>query len=281
MKKKLQFALINAITSVRMAGIFLLIPIYLSYGGVALGLTNIACFLTDFADGKLARKFHLSTFFGSLYDGLADKSFLIVNMAILLSLSPYAAIPIALELGIAGLQAYKYKHNYNVQSNIIGKAKMWVAGISVVLCNLLIDADKLTFLGNSIISKLAGMGNKNIILATLTPFIVADVATFISYFKEMKDEDKLRNDQQKNKIETNVEVKDEKDEKDEKEEKREEILKEREKIEKEKQEILEKKEELISIKEALFSPTFYDEHKDDREFKSNIFKKVLTLRKEK
>ena len=260
MKKKLQFALINAITSIRMIGIFLLIPIYLTYGGVALGLTNIACFLTDFADGKLARKFHLSTFFGSLYDGFADKAFLIVNMIILLGVSPYAIIPIILELGIAGLQGYKYKHNYNVQSNIIGKAKMWVAGISVVLSNLLIDAEKLTFLGNNIISKLTSISNKNIVLGTLIPFIVADVATFISYFKEMKDEDKLR---------------------EEKKQKKEELHKEREEIELEKEKIIAKKEELISIKEALFNPNFYDEHKDDRELKENILKRVLTLRKEK
>ena len=43
----------------RMVGILLLTPIYLLYGGVALGLTNMACFLTDALDGQLARRSHI------------------------------------------------------------------------------------------------------------------------------------------------------------------------------------------------------------------------------
>ena len=256
MKKKLQFILINAITSIRMLGVVLLLPIYFSYGGVALGLTNIACFLTDFADGKLARKFHLSTFFGSLYDGLADKSFLIINMIILLTISPYAIIPILLELGIAGLQTYKYKKNYNVKSNIIGKAKMWVAGICVVLSNFLVDIDKLTFLGHSMIDKLSKISDSNLVLASLAPYIIADIATFISYFKEIK----VAKNQKESKIE--------------------EILKEREEIQKEKEKIQKQKEELISMKEFLFSPEYYDEHKDDRNLQEQVLKRVLKRKKE-
>ena len=87
MKNKKNIILVNAITSLRVLGIFFLFPIYLSYGALGLALTNIFCFLTDFIDGKMARKLDASTFFGSFFDGFSDKAFVAMNFLILATIN--------------------------------------------------------------------------------------------------------------------------------------------------------------------------------------------------
>ena len=75
MKKVGAIVVVNLLTTVRIIGVICLLPIYLRYGGVAAALLSIACYFTDFIDGLIARKCHASTFFGSTYDGVADKMF--------------------------------------------------------------------------------------------------------------------------------------------------------------------------------------------------------------
>lgn len=191
MKNKKEIIITNLVTSIRMVGILLLTPIYLLYGGVALGLTNMACFLTDALDGQLARRLNASTFFGSFYDGLSDKMFLATNLAILCTITPWAILPIGLELGIMGVQYNKYKKNLKVKSNLFGKAKMWVAGVSVVLSNLLIDASKLQFLGDHLISKITQFSDANIVKGALLPVVMAETLTLASYIFESVKENSL------------------------------------------------------------------------------------------
>ena len=240
MKKKLKFLLVNGITTLRLLGVFLLVPIYSLYGGCALALTNIFCFLTDFADGKLSRKWKVSTFFGSLYDGFSDKAFVAMNLIILTTITPLTIIPILCELGIVGAQALKYKNNLNVQSNLIGKIKMWIAGITIVLASLFVNAEQLTFLGNSIVAKLASIENKNLVNITLIPLVISEIVTFISYIMELiQDKKKLDNEESK-------------------ELEKEEVVKEEVKEEKDLTE-----ENNLSIKEALFDHDFYEMHKNE------------------
>ena len=70
---------VNLITMLRVIGTILLIPIYHVYGSLTTGIFSLICNLTDILDGTLARKWKVSTFFGSLFDSASDKIFLIVN----------------------------------------------------------------------------------------------------------------------------------------------------------------------------------------------------------
>lgn len=187
MNKWLKFGITNFFTALRAAGIVCLIPVFKIYGGAATALLSAGCFATDFVDGILARKLKSSTFFGSLFDGISDKAFLIVNMLLLMSITPLVIIPIALELGIAAVQSLKYEYNLNVQSNIIGKIKMWVAGLTITLAYLLVDPTFTNYLGADIATKLAELGNIKMFGIALSPLVLSEALTLGSYIKELRE----------------------------------------------------------------------------------------------
>ena len=247
MNKWLKFGITNFFTALRVAGIICLIPVFKLYGGAATAMLSAGCFATDFIDGTLARKLKSSTFFGSLFDGISDKAFLIVNMLLLMSITPLAIIPIIAELGIAGIQSLKYQNNMNVQSNIFGKVKMWVAGITVTLAYLLVDPTFINYLGADIASKIAGLGDIKLFGAVLSPLVLSELLTLGSYVKELLDG--------KNK----EEVLDE-----EKETVVEETKKEKEE---EKREELEETLENMDLKDMLFDHEFYEKFKDEGNLK--------------
>lgn len=192
MKNKGKLLLVNGLTALRIAGTFLLIPIYMTYGGIAAAATAAACYATDFLDGFLARKLKASTFFGSFFDGFSDKAFNLVNFLILCSITPLAWIPILFELGIIGVQFAKYKSNMNVQSSMIGKAKMWVAGITMFVALLLVDQTTIDYLSANIISKLGELDKNKVLGATLIPLIISEVATLSGYVKDFIKQKKVQ-----------------------------------------------------------------------------------------
>ncbi len=247
MNKWLKFGITNFFTALRVAGIICLIPVFKLYGGAATAMLSAGCFATDFIDGTLARKLKSSTFFGSLFDGISDKAFLIVNMLLLMSITPLAIIPIIAELGIAGVQSLKYQNNMNVQSNIFGKVKMWVAGITVTLAYLLVDPTFINYLGVDIASKIAGLGDIKLFGAVLSPLVLSELLTLGSYVKELLDG--------KNKEEMLDE---------EKETVVEETKKEKEE---EKREELEETLENMDLKDMLFDHEFYEKFKDEGNLK--------------
>ena len=247
MNKWLKFGITNFFTALRVAGIICLIPVFKLYGGAATAMLSAGCFATDFIDGTLARKLKSSTFFGSLFDGISDKAFLIVNMLLLMSITPLAIIPIIAELGIAGVQSLKYQNNMNVQSNIFGKVKMWVAGITITLAYLLVDPTFINYLGADIASKIAGLGDIKLFGAVLSPLVLSELLTLGSYVKELLDG--------KNKEEVLDEEK-------------ETVVKETKKEkEEEKREELEETLENMDLKDMLFDHEFYEKFKDEGNLK--------------
>jgi len=90
----LKLWIVNILTLIRIIGTIILIPIYNIYGGKVVGIVSLICYLTDSIDGILARKWKVSTFFGALFDGFADKLFTIINFIVLYLITPYALIPI-------------------------------------------------------------------------------------------------------------------------------------------------------------------------------------------
>lgn len=238
MNKWLKFGITNFFTALRVAGIICLIPVFKLYGGAATAMLSAGCFATDFIDGTLARKLKSSTFFGSLFDGISDKAFLIVNMLLLMSITPLAIIPIIAELGIAGVQSLKYQNNMNVKSNTFGKIKMWVAGITITLAYFLVDPTFINYLGVDIASKIASLGHIKLFGAVLSPLVLSELLTLGSYIKELRDG---------------------KDSK---------VVLEEEKIKhEEKLEELEETLENMDLKDMLFDHEFYEKFKDEGNLK--------------
>lgn len=230
--KKFKIIATNLVTLLRAVGVVALWPVFKLYGGLVTALCAAGCFLTDAVDGIMARKLDASTFFGSMFDGATDKAFLVANMLILLSISPYAFIPIILELGIIGIQGLKYKNNLNVQSNMVGKVKTWIAGIVVTLDYLLVDKNVCNFIGTHLSVSLNNFADSNIFKATLLPLVLSEIATLGSYFYEYKKESREKTE-----------------------------IKEEQKITEDKS--LEDK----TLKEMLFEPEFYKTYKDEGNLK--------------
>lgn len=169
--KKFNFIITNLFTLLRLISIFALIPVYIYYGGYYTFLLCTLSFLTDFIDGFLARSLQSSTFFGSLFDAFSDKLFLIINLFLLMRISPIAIILVILELGIAFIQSHKYNRGMNIKSNIFGKIKMWVAGIIISLSYLLTD-------------KLRATGEVKLFVILFLPLIISEIITLVSYVVE-------------------------------------------------------------------------------------------------
>lgn len=171
-------------------------------------------------------------------------------MFLLIGITPLAWIPIVLELGIAGVQLLKYKNNLKVKSNIIGKTKMWVAGITVSLTYLLVDPNFVNYFSANLSNKLASLNNLKLFGAFLTPLVLSETATLLSYFKEYKQEMEEYHD--------NIEIREQ----------------EREELKTEIKEDLKDKE----IKEIIFDHDFYEKYNNSSNL-LDITKEIVRVRK--
>ena len=182
---KLKLLIINFLTLIRIIGVILIIPIYHRFGGYYVGILTFICYLTDSLDGILARKWHASTFFGALFDGTADKLFTIMNFVVLYLITPYALISIILELLIILTQFIKFKKKLNLKSNIIGKCKVWFLAICVVLTFFLSDISHMPLLSVEIKNNLMSFNPSILYLILLSPAIIMEIFTLISYILEI------------------------------------------------------------------------------------------------
>lgn len=146
-KKKI---LVNLITSLRLLGTFLIIPIYLYWGWGVTALVVGVLFTTDFLDGTLARCFHVETFFGCILDSIADKAFAIIILAILALVNPIFIICIVLEIIISLINYKSVQNGNNVQSSKLGKIKTLILDFTVVFALILIAVYKLTIMNLSL-----------------------------------------------------------------------------------------------------------------------------------
>ena len=176
---------INALTLIRIIGTIVLIPIYQQFGGMIVGIVSLICYLTDSIDGILARHWKVSTFFGAFFDGLADKLFTIINFVVLYMITPYALISIIFEIAITLIQFIKFTNKYNVQSNIIGKSKVWVLAFCVVLTFIVSDINSMTILALKFREAIISIPVKTLYFWLLFPAILMEALTFISYVLEI------------------------------------------------------------------------------------------------
>lgn len=181
----LKLVFINILTLIRIIGTFILIPIYNSFGAFSASVLSMICYLTDSVDGILARKWNVSTFFGALFDGVADKLFTIINFIVLYLITPYAIIPILLELSIVFVLFIKFVLKQNIQSNIIGKSKVWILAMCVVLALFVSGISDINFISVAIKEYFLNIPPKTLYLYILLPAIIMEFLTLLSYILEI------------------------------------------------------------------------------------------------
>lgn len=238
--KNNKLLLVNLITSLRLVGAFLLIPIFLNAGPVATGLSFLAFMGTDWIDGFLARKFHVSTFLGAILDGLVDKAFAGISLVLLATLIPQMLLPLLLEIAILLYGIRSIKKGNSAGSSLIGKLKVWIMAFCVTLGFLASDYTTLQTALNFINAPaLDPKRVANILNLSTNIAITAEAATLTSYVAR----DLTESRQKRVSYES---------------------LKEQ--LNRQKEELLYLKEHMISKEEVmkkLIDPNYYTEHKND------------------
>jgi len=129
--KKLKKYIVNGITLTRVLTTIAM-PFLFTALSSTMFLVLIACvLLTDFVDGFLARKWNVSTLFGSLADMGADKLLGIAILSVLSLAYPIMLLPLTLELLIGNINMNNTLKGDIGKSSQIGRIKMWVIGIGM------------------------------------------------------------------------------------------------------------------------------------------------------
>lgn len=155
MSKIIKLIIVNTITSIRLIGAFVLPFIYLKYGANIAAIFVIILFLSDAIDGFLARTLKVSTFFGSILDAASDKILNIISFIILGIEYNIMIAPLAIEAAIFYTVYSTYRYGGNVQATIIGKIKMIILSVFVILSFVLLSLPTLN-LKYHFINKLIG-----------------------------------------------------------------------------------------------------------------------------
>lgn len=120
---------------------------------VALGLF-IAGAITDFLDGRLARKWGITTDFGRLMDPLADKILVSSAFISFVQLSPLnipawmPALIVSREFGVTALRIYALSKGIVLSSNRKGKHKMASQSLTILLGLIALSWKELTLFIN-------------------------------------------------------------------------------------------------------------------------------------
>lgn len=145
-KKNWKTILPNVLTASRI--VFTPIIIMLGYFGQmnwVIGLVVVAA-ITDFFDGKLARKWNTVSLLGAKLDAVADKIFAIGLIASLARSFPILLIPFGLEL-LIGIGNLYYHYQTNITKSLwIGKIKTAMLFTTVILGFVVCYTSKVTFL---------------------------------------------------------------------------------------------------------------------------------------
>lgn len=124
--------------------VFLLLCPILGDKWVVLAIFCVAC-LTDFLDGKIARKYNLITDFGKFMDPLADKLLVCSALICLIDLgklpSWFVVIVIAREFVVSGLRLIAVDNGIVIAASWWGKFKTAFQMTLIIL--LLVDLDAL------------------------------------------------------------------------------------------------------------------------------------------
>ena len=185
MKISKRFIIVNIVTLIRVIGSFLLIPIYFEFGYLGLGIATLVFVSTDSIDGLLARALHASTFFGAIFDALSDKLFNVIVLVLLSLKLPIVLLLIIMEVGILYIGFNSTIKGNKSRTTKLGKVKMVVMSLSIVLIMLLLDYDKISYLIN-----IDANQTINILLIIIFIFEIVTLSDYVRlYIKNGKKKD--------------------------------------------------------------------------------------------
>ena len=126
---------------------FLLYPEVSEYGNYIAAGIFVAASLTDFADGKIARKYNLVTNFGKFMDPLADKLLVCAAMICLIETGQLASwiviIIISREFIISGFRLIASDNGIVIAASYWGKFKTTFQMLMIIV--LVLDIDHVFF----------------------------------------------------------------------------------------------------------------------------------------
>ncbi len=130
---------------------FLLAPYFPQNGKYIAAVIFVAASLTDFLDGKIARKYNLVTNFGKFMDPLADKLLVCSALVCLVSTGQLAAwivlIIIAREFIISGFRLIAAEQQIVIAASYWGKFKTTFQMIMIIILILDLDNQIVQMLG--------------------------------------------------------------------------------------------------------------------------------------
>ena len=136
-------------------GFFLLAPYFPGYGNYIAVAIFIIASLTDFLDGKIARKYNLVTNFGKFMDPLADKLLVCSALICLIALGRIPAwvviIIIAREFIISGFRLIASDNGVVIAASYWGKFKTASQMIMVIVLVLNIPGKVFSVIGTVLI----------------------------------------------------------------------------------------------------------------------------------
>lgn len=126
--------IVNLITTFRLICSFLLIIMLPNMKEIIFLISMIILFLSDSLDGILARKFQVQTLYGSTVDTIADKVLSIILIIPILKHIKVIYFILLGEIGITILNGNARLKGKHTRSSMIGKIKMWLLAITIILC---------------------------------------------------------------------------------------------------------------------------------------------------
>ena len=134
---------------------FLLAPYFEGYGNYIAVAIFIVASITDFLDGKIARKYHLVTNFGKFMDPLADKLLVSSALICLVALNKIPAwiviVIIAREFIISGFRLVAADNGVVIAASYWGKLKTAFQMVTVIVLILNIPGKVFAVIGTVLI----------------------------------------------------------------------------------------------------------------------------------
>ena len=134
---------------------FLLAPYFEGYGNYIAVAIFIVASITDFLDGKIARKYHLVTNFGKFMDPLADKLLVSSALICLVALNKIPAwiviVIIAREFIISGFRLVAADNGVVIAASYWGKFKTAFQMVTVIILILNIPGKVFAVIGTVLI----------------------------------------------------------------------------------------------------------------------------------
>ena len=134
---------------------FLLAPYFEGYGNYIAVAIFIVASITDFFDGKIARKYHLVTNFGKFMDPLADKLLVSSALICLVALNKIPAwiviVIIAREFIISGFRLVAADNGVVIAASYWGKFKTAFQMVTVIVLILNIPGEVFAVIGTVLI----------------------------------------------------------------------------------------------------------------------------------